>query len=144
MGWQDRDWATPTDDSSQRRVRVVVWTVAVLSVLAAFGFFGRARGHGTLPSPVPKVVYGGATAQDGRLTCTAQGANADLGVWVCTEWTIVQPGQSAAAAREQQGACGVRHVDQGARAWVCDSVKPPDPSSLPRPRVSPATRDNLS
>jgi hypothetical protein len=156
MGWRDRDWARLSGHErgllygapapSRDWVRIVVWAIAGLLALLLVGYAARSDRRSTAtPATLAPVVFGGPTADDGRLVCTAQGANVDLRVWVCTEWTIVQPGQDTAQAIDPGGRCGVRHVNQAARRWVCDSVRPPAPGSLPPPpRVPAAARGPLA
>jgi hypothetical protein len=73
-------------------------------------------------APTPAVVYGSRAVDGpgGRLACTAESADVETGAWSCTEWTILQPQQRVAPARESSTACSVRHVDQPSGRWVCD------------------------
>jgi hypothetical protein len=157
VGWRDRDWARFSDEERQLVfgapsvqafdwLRVCVWSVTGLLALVVAGYSSRALRHTTVAAPSPEhVVYAGPTLDQGRLACTAESANATLGMWVCTEWTIVETGQTTAKAVDPGGQCGVRHVDQATHRWVCDSETPPDPQSLPRPqRGSPESRGTLS
>ena len=119
-------------------VRVLVWSAVALLVLAVVcfvsGVFGRPSGK------VVPVVYGGAVATDGSLTCTAEGLDVAHGAWVCTVWTIVGPDQSVARAADPGGLCGIRHVDQDSHAWVCDRAEPPLQGTLPPPGQAPPSR----
>jgi hypothetical protein len=134
-----RGFAKPACES--RSLRPLVWgsLAAIIIAVSAFAYAERPRpGVPNTEAPTQSVVYGGQTAlgKDGsneRLACTAEGANVRLRVWVCTEWTILQPGQVVAPAIDPGGQCGVHHADQATGRWVCDSRIPPKPSSLPRP-----------
>jgi hypothetical protein len=112
------------------RVRVVVWAVVALLALAVAGYAAGLFREGDRAALAP-TVYGGPVAENGRLACTAQGLDVRFVTWVCTGWTIVQPGQTVAPAIDPGGPCARRHVDQATRLWVCDDTVPPDPRSLP-------------
>jgi hypothetical protein len=145
MGWRDRDWARLSEAGRRRlygesvdTVRVLVWSVVALAVLAVAGFVSGVVGHVGRPSDeVAPIVYGGAVWKEGSLTCTAEGLDVARRAWVCTVWTIVQPGQAVAQATDPGGPCGIRHVDQDSRAWVCDRLDPPLQGTLPPPGQAP-------
>jgi hypothetical protein len=119
-------------------VRVLVWAVVAFAVLAVAGFASGVVGR---PSgKVAPVVYGGAVWRDGSLACTAEGLDVARRAWVCTVWTIVRPGQAVAQATDPGGPCGIRHVNQASRAWVCDRVDPPLQGTLPPPGQAPPSR----
>jgi hypothetical protein len=157
VGWRDRDWARFTDDERQLVfgvpgghaldwLRLSVWSVTGLLALAVAGYAsGSLRHRPVTPLPAANVVYAGPTIDRGRLACTAESRNDTLRMWVCTEWTIVEDGQTTAKAADPGGPCGVRHVDQETHRWVCDSTRSPDPESLPRPRRAvPEPRDPVA
>jgi hypothetical protein len=158
VSWRDREWARFTDE--ERRLlygggrsgcrshgnplaqpvtpgRLAWAAVGVLAlVVSLFSLYAHRRAKLVAPAPpVSPVVYGGATGQVGRdrVACTAESANIRINAWVCTEWTILQPGQLVAPARSRGGPCGVRHVDQPTGQWVCDALTPPNPDLLPSP-----------
>lgn len=133
MSWRDRDWARFTDEERSRlygggsSISPAGWvalTVAAIAICA----FAYVYLPGRSPTRPAQVVYSDGVEVGGRverLTCTGQTANTRLGIWVCTNYQILQPGQTVVRARDPGGPCGIRHVDQRAGAWVCDRVKPP-------------------
>jgi hypothetical protein len=152
MGWRDRDWARLSDverrqlyGDSPSSVRMLAWCVAALMGLFAIGVVGgffSSIVHRDRPGDhVAPVVYGGAVDGGGSRICTTEEVDVSRRVWVCIGWAIVQPGQTVALAADPGGRCGVRHVDQAARAWSCDSVFPPRQNMLPTPHRVPPPRD---
>jgi hypothetical protein len=93
---------------------------------------------------VAPVLYGASVTPDGTATCTAESLNVTRGVWVCTALSVVQPGQTVAPASDPGGRCGVRHVDQAAHAWLCDSVYPPRQSRLPPDLMPPPRSERIT
>lgn len=136
--------APPTGAPTRDLARTIVWSAVGAAVLALslFVLVVQRQRHALMPSlaaaAAAPVVYGRGSASDGsnRMTCVAEAANTRYGVWVCTSWAIVQPGQSLVAAKDVGGPCGVRHVEQDTGWWVCDGRTPPPPDSLPPPLPS--------
>lgn len=133
--------------SSTPSLRFVVWSaVGVAAILVgALAYAARSRldSRAVHPSPATGVVYSGPIGYwrsnpHQQLACTGESANTRLRVWVCTSWQNLQPGQVTRPAVDPGGPCGVRHVDQTTGEWVCDSIMPPDPDSLPHVGQTPS------
>jgi len=143
VAWQERDYATWTDDERaaylgsltpptrrSRRRDVAVLAAVVAAVLTVSAWHAGMLSFGsTTPtiSPVTavKIVYGSGRTRtaDGanNLTCVAMSRKGGSGARTCTRWRTLEPSDMAApAAPLRKGArCASITVDQKSGRWVC-------------------------
>ncbi len=90
----------------------------------------------------PAVIYGISAGSrlyenGGEAACTEMAFRTDSQRWVCMSWDANVNGYPVRPAKRYDGQCAHTSVDQQRREWVCLSVTPLPPQSLPTVPVPP-------